>query len=110
MFDLQFPGGMDSYLHYSNVSSIQQLTLSLWVRYSGSSSTGTFIMLADKATNGTITPFLKTNEREVTVYGSGSYQFSVGFTERLNDGIWHHLVIVLDGANGEVGKVYQDKM
>ena len=66
-------------------------------------------MLADEAADGTITPFLKINEREVTIYGNGSYLFTGGFTKRLNDGIWHHLVIGLNGASGQVEKLYQDK-
>lgn len=95
--------GIGDYVTMGNPASLQitgSLTLSAWVKTSNNSQIQTIIG-KDGVSTGTRSYLLNlatTGEARFFVFKSGS-NTSVFSTSQINDGLWHHVLCVNDGAD-----------
>ncbi len=106
-FDLQFPGGAGSFVKYSNLSQTSSLTVSAWVRYSGKTAKGVFLMLANLNNVGVFDPLVVIRESTVTVSTTASPSIQP-FSKDINDGLWHQVIVSIHSGTGKL-QIYQDK-
>ena len=91
--DIKLPGGEQSYIKHSNVSAVEEFSLSIWLRYLGQSK-GTFLTLANEGNRNS--RFVTVNEEVLTIHGSTAEATStISLNKQINDGHWHHLFVAM---------------
>ena len=113
-FDLRFPGGNGSYVRYSELSEVlphsnSTISVSAWVRYSGNTSKGVFLVLANKIDSNSYDPFIELSEKSVELYPKTGSPVAWPLGKDANDGLWHHIVITFDATTGNL-TLYKDGM
>lgn len=98
--DIKFPGGPGSVIVHTNVSTVDEFSFSIWVRYLGSNSKGVFLVLANKNGNSMTSHFLKVSHEDVLIEVAGNIDF-FSLNKNINDGLWHHLTASLSGKTSQ---------
>ena len=98
--DMQFSGGDDSYILYPNISTVDEFTLTIWVRFLGKNSAGLFVSLINvEDKSGTV--FFSMSHSDY-ILNVGKLTFESSFGKSINDGRWHHIIVHMSGITTKV--------
>ncbi|MCK4563640.1 MAG: cadherin-like domain-containing protein, partial [Verrucomicrobia bacterium] len=97
--------GVDDYIGFGTGPSLAgktDFTLAAWIKTS-SATDQMIIQQRDGGYNGEYMFSVNANGTlKFFVYGNGGTQYGFSTAQTVNDGVWHHVVAVRDGANGYI--------